>query len=109
MKLMQFMLCVVLGLTLLGGDLHAKSKDTNGITTLGDGEKCEKGEVCRCVNVDVKVGCECKITLGSGTQHCPVGSGGGPGPLNVQTVVLSGLGGALLGSLLTFAVMRRRK
>ena len=109
MKLMQLMLCIVLGAMFFSADLHAKSKDSSGKTILGDGEKCEQGEVCRCVNVDVKVGCECKITLGSGTQHCPVGTGGGPGPLNVQTVVLSGLAGALLGSFLTFVVMRRRK
>ena len=77
-----------------------------GSTTLKDGETCTSDAGCKCVNVDVKKNCTCKITLGSGTQHCPVGDGGGPKPLES---VLWALGGALVGSGLTFAVMRRRQ
>ena len=76
------------------------------LTTLKDGETCTSDAGCKCVNVDVKKNCWCKITLGSGTQHCQVGDGGGPKPLES---LLWALGGAVIGSALTYAVMRRRE
>lgn len=75
-------------------------------TTLKDGETCTADAGCKCVNVDVKKNCTCKITLGSGSQHCNVLDGGGPKPLES---VLWGLVGALIGSVLTYLVMRRRE
>jgi hypothetical protein len=108
-QIIQVVLCIVLGMALCSGNVHARFKDDKGNTILGADEKCAPGEVCKCGNVDVKVGCTCKITMGSGSQSCDVGNAGGPGPLSVQVVVLSGLGGAVLGSFLTFVVMRRRK
>ena len=80
-------------------------QSAGGTTELKDGEKCTSDAGCKCVNVDVKKNCECKITLGSGSQHCPVGDAGGPKPL---TSVLWALLGAVIGSALTFLAMRRR-
>lgn len=77
---------------------------------LKDGDKCEltSGCVCGTPPISVKNGCTCKIDGPSktGTENCPVGIGGGPKPLEG---FLWGLLGFVLGSVLTYVVMRRRR
>jgi hypothetical protein len=82
--------------------------DPNAKVRLGDGITCTDSRGCICGNNDapVGVGCQCQITLGSGTEHCPVGKGGG-GPTLLQGGLLI-LVGLLIGSGLTYVVMRRR-
>lgn len=75
------------------------------VDTLKDGEKCTSDAGCKCVNVDVKKNCTCKITLGSGTANCNVLDGGGPKPFES---VLWAFAGVVFGALLTYVVMRRR-
>jgi len=88
---------------------YAQQPATGGKTVLGHNEECKDAAGCICkgtvVEVDVKKGCKCEISLGSPSQHCPVGQGGGIMP---GSSVLWGLIGALIGSALTFFVMRRR-
>ncbi len=90
--------------------MHARQKDpVTGKTILGDKETCNQGETCVCGSppIDVKVGCECQIdSLGkTGTQHCPVDKGGGPGPLTIGGV--GGFIGGIVGAALTLFLRRR--
>jgi hypothetical protein len=76
--------------------------------TLENRETCKEAGGCLCGSpaIDVKNGCECQIepTSGTGSQHCPADNGGGPGPLHF----LWGAIGIVIGSVLTYALMRKR-
>jgi hypothetical protein len=88
---------------------YAQQPVSSDQPVLKDGDKCTSDAGCKCGSpaIDVKKNCTCKIDSlgGTGTQHCPLGEGGGPRPL---TSVLWALLGAVIGSALTFLAMRRR-
>ena len=82
--------------------------DPTNPKVLKDGDTCTLtgGCVCGTNSAPVQKDCQCQITLGSGTEHCPVGKGGG-GPTLLQggTFIIIGI---LLGALPTYFSMRRR-
>jgi len=82
--------------------------DPTNPKVLKSGDTCTDSGGCICGDnkAPVQKNCECQITLGSGTEHCPVGSGGG-GPTLLQGGLLV-LVGLVIGSGSTFVVMRRR-
>ena len=79
-----------------------QAKDPNAKIALKDGEKCTDVGGCTCAGTATPNGCTCSISGGTGTVSCPVS---GLGSLGSGLLILVGV---LIGSGLTFIVMRRR-
>lgn len=78
----------------------------NNKKQLENGEKCEEATGCKCGDKDAAKGCSCGLSGGTSTVSCPLGGGGdGPSPLSSGLMIFVG---GLIGSGLTYLVMRRR-
>jgi hypothetical protein len=100
---------VIVAMLAMSGVSYAQQPVSSDQPVLKDGDTCTADKGCKCGSpaIDVKKNCTCKIDSlgGTGSQHCPLGEGGGPKPL---TSALWALLGAVIGSALTFVAMRRR-
>jgi hypothetical protein len=99
---------VVVGLfaMILVSSLSAEPKPKDEPTILKNGDTCPANTVCTCGTANCPVGCRCEISGGTGVSFCPARVQQPVPPLVL--VITSVLGGVLLGSLITYFVMRGR-